>query len=178
MLSKTSEIAILKRSLDKDGLSKQEYIRVNAVLLKKKGYTLKEIMDITDKAQVTIQNWITDYNKNGIDGLRTKEREVAPRAKLSNKQKDKIKQTITGHKPSEKGYFGDFWSVASLKRLIKDEYGVEYKSAKAYRELLHYCGFSYQKAEYIDRRKDSTAHGHFKKRFEKKLKKGVISMWW
>jgi transposase len=164
--------------LGKDNLSKQEYIRVNAVLLKKKKYTLKQIEDITGKAEVTVQNWITAYNKYGIDGLRTKKREVAPCAKLTNKEKDEIKQAIIGHKPSEKGYAGDFWSVPALKRLVKDKYDVEYKSANAYRDLLHYCGFSYQKAEYVDRRKDNASQGHFRKRFEKKLKKGIISMWW
>ena len=168
----------LETALIHASLTKQEYIRVHAVLLKKKGYSLKEIIDITGKSLVAIQGWITDYNKRGVDGLLTQKRAVAPRAKLSNKEKDHVKQIITDHKPQELGYTGDFWSVPIVKQLVKDEYGVTYETAKAYRDLLHYCGFSYQKAEFIDRRKNNQSQGHFKKQFEKKLKKGGISMWW
>ena len=168
----------LETALIHASLTKQEYIRVHAVLLKKKGYSLKEIIDITGKSLVAIQVWITDYNKRGVDGLLTQKRAVAPRAKLSNKEKDHVKQIITDHKPQELGYTGDFWSVPIVKQLVKDEYGVIYETAKAYRDFLHYCGFSYQKAEFIDRRKNNQSQGHFKKQFEKKLKKGGISMWW
>jgi len=169
---------ILERALHASDLTKQEYIRVQAVSLRKKGYPLKEIVAITGKAQVTIQGWITDYNQHGIDRLRTKKREKPPHVTLTNQQKDRIKKLITGHKPSEYGYSGDFWSVPVMRRLVKDQYRVEYETAKAYRDLLHYCGFSYQKAEFVDRRKDNQSQGNFKKRCEKKLKKGVISMWW
>ena len=63
-----------------------------------------------------------------------------------------------------------------MKQLVKDEYGVIYETAKAYRDLLHYCGFSYQKAEFVDRRKNNQSQGHFKKQFEKKLKKGYLDV--
>ena len=174
----TRAVHNLERVLSRLPLTKQEYIRVHSVFLKKKGYSLKKIIDITGKSMVAIQGWITDYNKQGVNGLLTKKRAVAPRAKLTNKQKDRIKTIINKHKPKEKGYTGDFWSAPMLKRLVKDEYDVTYKTAKTYRELLHYCGFSYQKAAFVDRRKNNQSHGHFKKQFEKKLKKGGISMWW
>lgn len=177
-IANTQAIHDLKRALLHAPLTKQEYIRVHAVFLKKKGYSLKKIIDITGKSLVAIQGWITDYNKRGVEGLLTQKRAVAPRAKLTNREKDHIKQVITDHKPPDKGYTGDFWSVPTVKRLVKDEYGVTYETAKAYRDLLHYCGFSYQKAEFVDRRKNSESPGHFKKQFEKKLKKGGISMWW
>ena len=145
----------LKGTLVHVPLTKQEYIRVQAVLLKKKVYLLKKIIDITGKSLVAIQGWITDYNKRGVDGLLTHKRAVAPCAKLANKEKDHVKQIITNHKPRELGYTGDFWSVPIVKQLVKDEYGVIYETAKAYRDLLHYCGFSYQKAEFVDRRKSN-----------------------
>lgn len=169
---------ILARALHASNLTKQEYIRVQAVLLKKKGYPLKEIVAITGKAQVTIQGWITDYHQRGLEGLRTKKREQQPHATLTHQQKGRIKELITGHKPSEYGYSGDFWSVPALQQLVKGQYQVEYETTKAYRDLLHYCGFSYQKAAFVDRRKDNQSQGHFKKRFAQKLKKGAISMWW
>lgn len=149
-----------------------------AVLLKKKGFPLKQVVEITGKSEDAIEDWMTKYNQHGLQGLKTKQRAVPPRAMLTNDKKDNLKQLITDHKPSALGLAGDFWSVPTLKQLVKDTYKVTYKNDKAYRDLLHYCGFSYQKAEYVDRRKNNQSQGHFKKRFEKKLKKGTISMWW
>ncbi len=168
----------LERGLHGSGLSKAEYIRMQSVLMKKKGFSLKEIMSVTGKAQVSIQGWITEFNQHGIDGLKTKQRSHHPRSILSVQDKERIKQMMTGRKPHEYGYSGDFWSVPVLKQLVKDKLKVEYKTAKAYRDLFAYCGYSYQKAEFVDKRKDSQSQWHFKKRFEQKLKKGGISMWW
>ncbi len=179
MKSKQKDIRILKNALHKHNLSKQEYIRVQAVLLKKKRYSLKQVMDISGKKLVTIQGWITRYNQDGIEGLKTKEKETPSRYTLTKKQKERVKKLITGHKPEDYGLSSDFWSASTLKQLVKDKCKVEYKTVKSYRELLKYCGFSYQKAEFTDKRKDDAiSQKHFKKRFEKKLKKGVISMWW
>jgi transposase len=168
----------LTQALHERSLSKQEYIRVHAVLLKKKGYKLKEVMDIVGKKQITIKGWITAYNKCGIAGLKTQQRTLPPRYVLLKEQKDHIKELVTNHKPQEHGLSSDFWSVGTLKQLVKKIYGVEYKTWKAYRDLLHYCGLSYQKVEFVDKRKKHEDAHQFKKRFEKKLKKGVISMWW
>lgn len=176
--SSTKTISKLSEAIKDRTLSKQEYIRIQAVLLNKKGYALKKIVDITQKSEDAIENWITAYNKNGLKSLRTKPQTGIHNSKLTNEQKDSIKKLIINHSPSEYKYNGDFWSVPLLKQLIKDTYNVTYKTAKAYRDLFNYCGFSYQKAEYIDHRKDSGQTEHFKKRFEKKLKKGAISMWW
>jgi transposase len=173
-----ASIRELERALDTLPLSKHEYLRVQAVILKKRGYRLKQIMDITRKKQVSIQKRITAYNKHGITGLLTKKRSVPTRYTLLASQKDYIKELITDHTPREYGIPHDFWSVGSVKELVQNTYGVSYKSVKSYRELLKYCGFSYQKVVYQDKRKRNEDAGHFKKRFEKKLKKGVISMWW
>ena len=124
-----------------------------------------------------MKRWYADFNRDGIAGLRTQHRLTSPNAMLAKEQKDAIKKILTGHKPQEYGYSGDFWSVPTLKRLVKDQYAVIYKTAVSYYQLFDYCGFSYQKAEYVDAKKISD-DGHFKKRFSKKLKKGGISMWW
>ncbi len=178
MKSKQKDIKILKNALRNLDLSRQEYVRVQAVLLRKKGYRLKQITDISNKKLVTIQGWITCYNQSGIEGLKTKEK-APSRYTLTKKQKERVKNLITGHKPEDYGLSSDFWSASTLKQLVKDKFKTEYKTVKSYRELLKYCGFSYQKAEHMDKRKgDNISQGHFKKRFEKKVKKGVISMWW
>lgn len=168
----------LTRALHDPKLAKQEYIRVHAVLLKKKGYTLNQVIDITGHPLITIQGWITAYHQHGLDGLCTKPRETSAAATLTPDKKARIKELITGHKPSEYGYSDDFWSVPMVRKLVKDQYGVEFKTVRSYQKLLKWCGFSYQKAEYIDHRKDETNPRKFKVRLRKRLKKGAFSMSW
>lgn len=173
----SNHIKVLRKHLRDSSLSREEYIRVQSVLLRKKRKSYQEILQSTGASEASVKRWHADFNKGGIDGLRTQKRLTSPNAKLTKVQKDSIKNIITGHKPQEYGYSGDFWSVASLKQLVRDQYGVVYKTAVSYYQLFSYCGFSYQKAEYVDAKKVSE-DGHFKKRFSTKLKKGGISMWW
>jgi transposase len=168
----------LTRALRDPDLTKQEYIRVHAVLLKKKGYTLNQVVDIAAHPLVTIQGWITAYHQRGLDGLRTKPRETSAVAKLTKEQKTCLKELMTGHKPTEYGYSDDFWSVPMLRKLVKDQYGVEFETVRSYQKLLKWCGFSYQKAAYIDHRKDETDPKKFKVRLRKRLKKGAFSISW
>lgn len=178
MKTNTQAVKELTRALRDPSLTKAEYIRVHAVLLKKKGYTLNQVIDITGHPLVTIQTWITAYHQGGLAGLRTKPRETPPTAKLTKEQKTHIKELITGHKPTDYGYSDDFWSAPMMKKLVKDQYGIEFKTARSYQKLLKACGFSYQKAEYIDHRKDETDPKKFKVRLRKRLKKGAFSMSW
>jgi len=168
----------LSKALKDNSLSRAEYIRVQAVYLKKQGYPLKEIERISGKSFRAVQTWITAYNQDGTAGLKTQERQCPTNFVLAKEQKDKIKQLVTDNKPRDLKLSGDFWSVPTIRQLVKNKYKVEYQTERSYQNLLRYCGFSYQKAEYIDKRKDDKSGGHFKERFKKRLKGGVITMSW
>lgn len=159
-------------------MTKPEYIRVQAVLLRKKGYLRKEILEITGKSLSSLQDWITAFNQRGILALMTKERDVPPRYVLLKEQKDEIARLIKTHRPNQLGIPGEFWDIPKLKRLVKDHFAKEYQHSDSYRRLLHYCGLSYQKVELVDRRRKDEPREEFKKRFTAKLKKGAMSMWW
>lgn len=171
-------IRALSGAFHDPSLSTAEHDRVHAVLLKKKGYALKQVADIVEKSEDAIQGWITTYHQHGLEGLRTKTRETSAAAKLTKEQKMDIKKLVTGHKPTEYGYSDDFWSVPMIRKFVKDRYGVEFATTRSYQKLLRFCGFSYQKAEYIDHRKDEAAPEEFKIRLRKRLKKGAFSMSW
>lgn len=177
-MKKEREILKLEKALRDNSLKKAEYIRVQAVLLRKKSYSRGKIVEITGRSLSSVEDWITAFNKKGLGGLKTKKRESAPNALLTRKQKDKIKGIINNKKPREVGLTSDFWNIPRLKELLKKEFKVEYQSNESYRKLLHYCGFSYQKAEFVDRRRDEKEVKHFKKHLETRLKKGALSMWW
>lgn len=175
----TSNRAIqrLEQALKGHDLSKQEYIRIQAVLMKKKGFTVEQIMRANGKNRTTIEGWITEFNQNGVAGLKTVPQ--TPRfVKLKPDQKRELKTLVYGRKPAEYGYAQDFWSIPMLKNFIKTKFNVVYKSDKSYQDLFAYCGFSYQKAEYIDHRKDETNPKKFKVRLRKRLKKGAFSISW
>lgn len=161
-MKKEREILKLEKALKGNSLKKAEYIRVQAVLLRKKSYSRSKIVEITGKSLSSVEDWITVFNKRGVIGLKTKKRESAPNALLTRKQKDKIKGIVNNKKPREVGLTSDFWNIPRLN--------------ESYRKLLHYCGFSYQKAEFVDRRRDEKEVSHFKKHLETRLKKGVLSL--
>ena len=177
-MKKEREILKLEKALRDNSLKKAEYIRVQAVLLRKKGYSRAKIVEITGRSLSSVEDWITAFNKKGVAGLKTKRRESAPNALLTRKQKDQISEIVNDKKPNEIGLQGDFWNIPRLRELIKKEFKVEYQSNESYRRLLHHSGFSYQKAEFVDRRRDEKEVSHFKKRLETRLKKGGLSMWW
>lgn len=175
-----------KKELDlafKLSKNKKEVNRIQAVRLLSKGRTHKDVCEITGYTDIQIQKLVTLYNKNDIKGLELKPH---PRnnSKLSLKQKEEIKAilkefetpTLAGIKVS---IDNNFWSVDTIKLLIRGKFHTEYKHTSSYVRILRYCGYSYQKVEFEDTRKSNEQAQDFKKRFESRLKKGGrFSMWW
>lgn len=176
--NKEAQVKTLEQILKKEKLNKQEYIRTQTVYLNLKGYTHKQIAEITLKSIDAIEKWITLFNKQGIDGLKDKPTNMARHYTLSKEQKDKIKKLINKNSPVQLGLKGEFWNPNLLKQLVKREFNVVYESRKAYIDLLKYCGFTYQKVQYKDSRENKEHKEHEKLRLEKKLKKGVLRMYW
>src|SRR3989344_7162065 len=177
MTTSKQNIKILKKVLMSSELTRQEYIRVQAVFLNLAGYSHKEIKDINGKSEDAIKEWITNFNQQGLDGLKTQPVIEPHHHILTIKQKDKIKQLINKHDPRYFKLTDEFWSVASLKQFIKKKFNKEYQSRKAYIDILTYCGFSYQKVEFKDSRANEDYKKDMKLRLQKKLKKGVLRMY-
>lgn len=171
-------IRILKKALKSGHLTTQEQTRVQAVLLKLKGYSHKDIQDITLKSKDAIKQWITAFNQDSLKGLKNQPVTKPRHYVLTKQQKDKIKQLITKHNPEHFKLTDEFWSVVALRQLVKQKFQLEYKSRKAYIDLLKYCGLSYQKVEFKDSRGDESYKQHMKLRLKKKLKKRVLRMYW
>jgi transposase len=168
----------LQQELKHNGLKKDEFIRIQGVLLRKQGYARTQISQITGKSIEALEQWLRAYHKGGITALRAHVRETSPRAMLTPKQKEALKVIVGTKKPCEVGLVEDFWDKETLKKYIQMHYGVTYKSPESYRKLLHYCGLSYQKVEFIDKRQDQAKVDEFKKRFKAKIKGGSIVMSW
>ncbi|MCG2690172.1 hypothetical protein L6252_02740 [Candidatus Parcubacteria bacterium] len=176
--NRQEQVKVLKQALKKGNLKRQEYVRAQAVYLNLVGYTHKEISQITLKSIDALEEWITLFNKQGIEGLKDKPITKERHCVLTKEQKDKVKAVITKNSPAQAGLKGDFWSPLLLKQLVQKEFGLAFKTKKAYIDLLRYCGFTYQKVQYKDSRENNKYKDHEKLRLEKKLKNGVLRMYW
>lgn len=176
--NKQEQIKALEQAIRKGKLNKQEHIRAQAVYLNLAGYTHKEISRITLKSIDALEEWITLFNKQGLEGLKDRPADRARHYTLTKEQKDKVKALITKNSPDKLGLKGDFWNPSLLKQLIQKEFNLAYETKKAYIDLLKHCGFTYQKVQYQDSREDKEYKGHEKLRLEKKVKGGVLRMYW
>lgn len=143
-----------------------EKVRYQALKLLSEEYQRSEISAIIGKSRHAIGLWVTAYNKNGIEGLREK-RTTGNHKKLAKDQKDSLARIVKSETPKEYGYQGKFWTAELLKKLVKKEYGVTYKSMTSYRNLFSYAGFSFHKPEKVNKNQKP----HMRKRFEQDIKK-------
>lgn len=143
-----------------------EKVRYQALKLLTEGYKRKEIAAIIGKSEKAIGIWVTAYNKNGIETIREK-RNTGNHRKLTNNQKDKIVKILKEEIPEQRGFQGKFWTVISLKQLVKKEHGVVYEDNQSYRNLFSYAGFSFHKPEKVNKKQNP----YMRKRFEQNIKK-------
>lgn len=168
----------LQSALHDSTLSKAEYIRVQAVLMRKLKQRRDLIAKVVGRSKSVVEDWITAYHQHGLTGLKTKKRVRQPRALLTQKQREKIGRVLK-KKPCSVGIgTEEYWTMVTVKQCVERETGIVYKSVNSYRKLLEDAGLSYQKVEFVDEHKKEGAPDEFKKQFEAKVKGGRISMWW
>lgn len=159
------EVGELKEILQKTKSARGKE-RLRAIIKLKEGRKRKDVANFLDINVKTLDRWQSSFKKEGVKGLLDKKQPGNNRL-LSKEQKDKIKTIVESQTPKQMGLEGVFWSVSSLAQLVKKEFNIGYKSSLSYRNLFHYCGFSFHKPVKVNKkRKDG-----LKKRFETILKK-------
>jgi transposase len=94
----------------------------------------------------TAYDWISHWNKNGIDGLRDKPI-TGRRARLSNDQLEKLKTKLKDKV---------FWDIHEIKELIKNEFNV-YLSCNRISEIIRNMKMTYTKPYRKDYRRPKEA---------------------
>ena len=143
-----------------------EKIRYQSLKLLTEGYGRKEVIEIAGISRQALGQWVTVYNKQGVEGLREK-RTTGNNRKLTGDQKNSIAKIIKNNSPEECGLEGKFWTVELLKKLVKKEHGIVYKDSQSYRNLFSYAGFSFHKPEKVNKNRKP----HMRRRFEQDIKK-------
>jgi transposase len=146
--------------------------RYQTVRLYGESYPVKEIMRITECSRTSLMEWCQAYGEDRSQGLVDK-RVGGNRAKLSKLQLEELQQMLHQYTlkerlgPKASTADGQFWSVADLTLIIREQYGVEYRSRTSYTQLLHPCGFSYQKTEKVFKSRRESMVADFEEQLEK-----------
>jgi len=75
---------------------------------------------------------------------------------------------LFGRPESGEGASDCFWTIATVKRLVKQECNVEYRCDESYQGLLHKCGMSYQRPGHVYKSRSQDKVADFEERLEKK----------
>lgn len=147
----------------------RELRRLQALRLYGTGIPLKEIQNITGAGGSTIRQWAMVYRAEGLAGLRSK-LDGKNANKLTDKQREQIKQRLHQYRPVDLHLSSrEYWTVSDLQVVVEQWFGVTYQHVGSYHNLLHKCGFSYQRSTKIYRSRPSErAIEQFEAELEKK----------
>jgi transposase len=146
--------------------------RYQAVRLYGEGYAEKEIERITGCSRTSLMEWCRTYRADHSQGL-VDHRTGGNSAKLSKLQIEELQQKLHQYTPKElfgtnaSTFDGQFWAVEDLVHVVREQYGVEYKSRTSYTSLLGLCGFSYQKTEKVFKSRSAAKVADFEEQLEK-----------
>jgi transposase len=146
--------------------------RYQAVRLYGEGYLEQEIEQITGCSRTSLLEWCRAYRADHSQWLVDK-RVGGNRAKLSKLQIEELQHMLHQYTPKERlgrkasTAAGQFWSVEDLVLVVRERYGVEYKSRTSYTNLLSLCGFSYQKTQKIFKSRSQAKVADFEEQLEK-----------
>lgn len=108
-----------------------------AVWLLAKGWNREKAAEVVGLSPDRIRQLVTKYHQGGIAALCFKKQQ-GNNYLLTREQKKHIKELLRSQK---------YWSIYSLKQLIKREFNLTYKDQDSYRRLLIWCGLSFHKAD-------------------------------
>lgn len=150
-----------------------ERTRLQAVRLYGTGWPVAKILEITGCTWRSLLRWCRDYRQRGRASL-ADQRTGGNRALLSAAQRTEIAVKLRQYTPSDvfgpahqTPSAGAYWTVLAVRRAVEQWTGVVYQDAQSYRNLLHACGFSYQRTERRYRSRKEAAVATFSEQLEK-----------
>lgn len=107
------------------------------------------------------------YLKQGFDALRSKQKEKAPKLLLTRDQKSYIAEVLNTKKPTDFGFTGyAFWTTGILAYLIKEQYGVRYKSKTSLYLIFKQAKFTFRKPEKQSEKRDEKQIAEWKEKYK------------
>lgn len=129
-------------------------IRYQAVRLYGTEVPLQTIRKATGCSISSLREWVRAYRLTGLAGL-VDHRAGSNSAKLTPDQRQEVEARLHQFTPQHllgtatHSANGQFWTVEDVEIALRRWYGVQYRSRNSYYNLLHACGFSYQRTEKV-----------------------------
>jgi transposase len=109
-LQKKELFSFMKRTKDKE-----EYRRTSAIKQKMEGIPYRTIAKNLGVNYRNVYDWINNYRKYGLDGIRNKRKNGGRKPVIStNKNKETIKDIVLNKSPKTFGYLKNTWSIRLL----------------------------------------------------------------
>ena len=140
--------------------------RLLIIRLRLEGYTIQQVMQITNCSEKTVYNCQTKYEAGGINGLTTKPKAGRDK-KLTTEQENELYETIKTKLPNEVG-FAPFanWTSSLATKWIMQTFGVAF-SERGVRNIFERLGLSYTRPTYTLKKADPKKQAEFINDFEK-----------
>lgn len=142
------------RQREQQTRDRHELKRLQAVRLYGSRISIRQIMDMLTCGESSIREWVHKYQQGGLSGLQSQWDGQNAR-KVSVEQQQDLATRLGDYRPDQVlasdqlSGTGQFWTVDDLRQVVAQWYGVTYQDDSSYRQLLHRCGFSYQRAERV-----------------------------
>jgi len=148
---------------EKNEANKRRLLTVRLIM---EGYTIPQVMQITNSCQKTVYTCLNRYKAEGIAGLATKPNSGRAN-KLTKEQEREVYETIKTNLPNQVG-FAPFvnWTAPLAVQWVKKKYGVKF-SERGMRNLFERIGLSYTRPTYTLKKADPEKQEQFKQEFER-----------
>lgn len=141
------QIGELQALINNKESSKAEALRAQAALLINVRAGKEQIEMLTGFDEKYAYKLRKRYLNKGVNAL-TDKRKPKQRALLTRGQRVQIAKALKEMTPREFGFKEDFWSTAILGWVIKEQYGVQYKSKTPLYLLFKEAKFTYHKPDH------------------------------
>ncbi|MHA1369694.1 MAG: helix-turn-helix domain-containing protein [Promethearchaeota archaeon] len=141
---------------EKDGLMKERYY---AIALMHELKSAPKVAKVIGRVRNTVWEWVTAFNKDGLEGLRYKKPPGA-KSRLTEAEKEQVRSDILAG-PRALGYHFSNWDGKSLSQHIKNRFSKKL-GPRAVQKLLKRMGFTRQKPDIAYAKADPDAQVQFK----------------
>ena len=123
---------------------KEEYRRASAVKQKIEGVSYRIIARNVGVNYRNVYDWINNYRKYGLDGIRNKRMNAGRKPVIStDKNKEMIKDIILNKSPKTFGYLKNTWSIRLLATYLSSLLEMNVSPMQTWR-IIHDLGIVYK----------------------------------
>jgi transposase len=141
--------------------------RAQAIIMLEKKVPIDVIEAVTNYKREVIVKLRRLFIKKGYGSLVSKRKKTEPKALLKRSQKNQIIDILNTKKPSDFGFNGyEFWTTTILGHLIKEQYGVQYKSKTSLYLIFKKADFTFRKPEKQSEKRDEKRIMEWKEQYK------------